>query len=135
MRAADGDAPGAPKQRNFGDAPGARAGVGEGDAVEAVAPRRGELDGGANFARQARLAFAVAELAPGGAIVGTGDSASPNFEIVGGRFDGTVDLDAVDLERGIAAGQLELHPGIGACQIDTGHPIAVADEFAFVFPE
>src|ERR1019366_5326262 len=95
MRAADGDAPGATEQRDFGDAPGARAGIGEGDAVEAVARGRGELDGGADFARQARHAFAVAEFAPGGAVVGSGDDASPNFEIGGGRLDGTVDRNEI----------------------------------------
>src|ERR1039457_7458075 len=109
MRAADGDAPGVTEQRDFGDAPGARAGIGEGDAVEAVARGRGELDGGADFARQARHAFAVAEFAPGGAVVGSGDDASPNFEIGGGRLEGTVDLNTVDFERGFTAAQLELH--------------------------
>ena len=96
----------ATEQRDFHYAPGDRARIGEGHAVEAVAHRRGEPDGGADIARGTRHAFHVAEFFPGGAVVGAGDDTRPNFGLGGGRLDGTVDVDAVDFERRGAAAVL-----------------------------
>src|ERR1035437_1884016 len=57
------------------------------------------------------------------------------IQIVGRRLDPSVAHNAVDFEPGRAACQLELHPGLGTCQIDAGHPVAVEDPFTFVLLE